>query len=61
MERSAKHENINTFIKELEQRERVITEFDEELWKGTIENVVVKAKDKILFKFKDGMESEGNI
>lgn len=40
MIRSAKKENITAFIKELEQKENLILEFDEELCKGTVENIV---------------------
>lgn len=39
----------------------MITGFDEELWKDSIENVMVNAEDKIIFKFKDDMELEWNI
>lgn len=61
LERSAKKENILDFIKELKQRKGLITEFDEELWNGTIEKVVVNTEEKIMFVFKDGMELEWNI
>lgn len=56
LERSAKKENIVEFIKELEAKESLITEFDEELWKGTIEKIIVNSDEKITFAFKDGME-----
>lgn len=61
LERSAKHESNVAFIKELEQREGLITEFDEELWSGTVEKMIVNTKDKITFVFKDGMELEWNM
>lgn len=61
LERSAKQENITAFIKELEQREDLISEFDEELWLGTVEKVIVNTEGKITFVFKDGMELEWNI
>jgi hypothetical protein len=61
LERSAKHESIMVFIKELEQRTGLITEFDESLWKGTIEKVVVNTDDKITFVVKDGMELDWEI
>lgn len=61
LERSVKQENITTFIKELEQREGLVTEFDEELWNGTIEMVLINTEKKITFIFKDGMEIEWNI
>ena len=61
LERSAKRESIVGFIKELEQREGLITEFDEELWKGAIEKVIVNTEEQITFVFKDGMEIEWSI
>lgn len=60
LERSSKQENILAFIKELEQRD-LIKEFDQELWNGSIEKVVVNAEGKIIFKFKDDMELKWNI
>jgi len=54
-------ESIVVFIKELEQRDGLITEFDEELWNGTVEKVMVNTEDKITFVFKDGMEIEWKI
>jgi site-specific DNA recombinase len=49
------------FIKELEQREGLLAEFDEELWNGTIEKVVVHSEYELTITFKDGMELEWNI
>lgn len=61
LERSAKKENILEFIKEIEAKESLITEFDEEVWKGTVEKVVVNSDEKITLIFKDDMELEWNI
>jgi hypothetical protein len=61
LEQSAKHESIVDFIKELEHRESLVTEFDEELWNGIIEKVLIHSEEKITFVFKDGMEIEWNI
>lgn len=58
LERSAKKENIVEFIKELEVKESLITEFDEGLWLGTVEKVVVNTEEKITFIFKNGIELE---
>ncbi|EYE87376.1 hypothetical protein Q428_13620 [Fervidicella metallireducens AeB] len=60
-EQSAKKENILEFIKELKQREDLITDFDEELWLGTVDKVVMNVDGKISFVFKDGMEVEWDI
>ncbi len=61
LERSAKKENIVELLKELEAREVLIVEFDEELWNGSVEKVIVNTEEKITFVFKDGMEIEWNI
>lgn len=61
LERSAKQENIMTFIKKLEQIDSLVTEFHEELWLETVEKVIGDTEEKITFIFKDGMELEGNI
>nr|WP_205610207.1 recombinase family protein [Clostridium sporogenes] len=61
LEKSVKHKRIVEFIKELEQRKELITEFDEELWNGTVEKVMVNTEEKIMFVFKDGIEIEWNI
>gem|GEM_PF-4304914 len=39
----------------------MVTGFDEELWLGTVEKVIVNTEEKITFVFKDGMELEWNI
>ena len=56
-----RYESILIFIKKLEQSEGLIKEFDQELWKGSIEKVVVNADKKITYIFKDDMEIEWNI
>ncbi|WP_242971900.1 hypothetical protein [Haloimpatiens massiliensis] len=61
LEISAKQENIVEVIKELKARDSLITEFDEELWLGTVEKVIVNTEEKITFVLKDGMELEWNI
>jgi hypothetical protein len=61
LERSVKHENIRNLMKELEEREGLIVEFDEELWKGTVERILVHSVKKITFEFKDGMELDWDI
>lgn len=61
LERSANKENIEIFIKELKARDSLITEFDEELWLGTVEKVIVNTEENITFIFKDDMKIEWNI
>ncbi len=61
LEISARYENIMIFMKALEVKEDSIVEFDEEIWNGTVENVIVNTDEKITFVFKDGIELEWNI
>ncbi len=61
MERNAKRENIEEFIQRLKQNNKLLTEFDEELWNSIIEKVVVHTDNEIDFVFKDVMEIKTNI
>ena len=61
LERNAKRENIEEFIQRLKQNDKLLTEFDEELWNTTIEKVVVYTDNEINLVFKDGMELKVNI
>lgn len=61
LERSAKRESMEEFIRILEKNDMLLTEFDEELWNATIEKVTVYSEKKITFVFKDGLELEWNI
>lgn len=58
LERSAKRDSIATFMRELEQRDGLVAEFDEELWNAATEKVVVYSEHEITFTFKDAMELE---
>ncbi|GIW49031.1 MAG: serine recombinase [Caloramator sp.] len=57
-ERLVKKDRIDEFIKVLIDRNELLDEFDEELWLGTVDSVVVNADGKITFVFKDGSEIE---
>jgi len=37
----------------------VLTEFDEKLWTAAIDRVTVTLDDRLVFRFKDGMDVEG--
>ena len=54
LERNAKSESIGIFIKELEQRDIFMDEFDEELWIATVDAVVVHSEHETTFTFRDG-------
>jgi site-specific DNA recombinase len=55
MERIAKRQNIEGFIRVLEQSNTILSEFDEELWNATVDLVTVHSEHEITFLFKDGM------
>jgi DNA invertase Pin-like site-specific DNA recombinase len=57
-ERLVKKDKIEEFMKVLRDRDRLIDEFDGELWNMVIEAVKVYADGKMVFVFKDGMEVE---
>jgi len=61
LERRAKRESIVTFMRELEHRDGLVAEFDEDIWNAAIEKVVVYSEHEITFAFKDGIELEWNI
>ena len=58
LERSAKHTNIKQFLKILKKRDSLISEFDEELFNITVENVKAYDNKRILFTFKNGVTAE---
>jgi site-specific DNA recombinase len=61
LERNAKRESIREFILAREQSDTLLTEFEEEFWNATIEEVRVYSEHQITFIFKDGIELEWNI
>ena len=44
------------FIRALEKQGALVEEFDEGLWSSLVQEVIVKAKDDIVFIFKNGFE-----
>ena len=58
LERIAKRTNITRFLETLEQRDGHISEFDEELWYITVDNVKVYDGKRMIFTFKNGTTAE---
>ena len=52
----AKSRIFDVFIKELKKQQGLVTEFDENLWCSLVETMTVYSKDKIVVRFKNGME-----
>ena len=60
-EGDAKRESIGTFIQMLEKSDKLLIEFDEELWNATIDTVMVHSEHELTFSFKDGLELDWNV
>ena len=54
--KKAKRELFKGFIRTLEKQDGLIKEFDAGIWSSLVQEVIVKAKDDIVFKFKNGFE-----
>ena len=55
-QKKEKKELFKEFIRSLDKQEGLIEEFDEGLWSSLVKEVVVNAKDDIIFVFKNGLE-----
>ena len=60
-ERKVKRERIDAFLKELERKKELITEFDEGLWNTMVETMTVHSHDNIVFQFRDGTKVKWQI
>ena len=47
-------------VRDIENRELAITEFDEKLWVAVIDRVVVGRDGTMVFRFKNGADVEGH-
>jgi phosphopantetheine adenylyltransferase len=54
--RKARYETLGHFIKTIKEQSDTITEFDDSLWGGLLDHIIVYAKDNVVFTFKDGTE-----
>lgn len=59
-ERQVKRDRIKEHIRILRESEEVLTEFDEGLWRATVERVLVQPDGVMRFLLKDGCEIEAN-
>ena len=60
-DRIGKSKTIELFIRNLERSEQVITEFDESLWRRTVERIIVKRESDITVEFKDGRQVKVSV
>ena len=61
MERKQRRQKMLEFIRMLEQADGLLTEFDEGLWNATVETVTVQVDGRMVFRWKNGMETTVNI
>ena len=54
--KKAKRELFKGFIRTLEKQDGLTYEFDARIWSSLVQEVIVKAKDDIVFKFKNRFE-----
>lgn len=50
---------IKDYINTLKKQTKLLKKFDGVLWGSLLESATIKAKDTIVFKFKDGTEING--
>ena len=48
----------NDIIREIEENDLTVTEFDEKLWRLMVESVEVDENGKLVFTLRNGMEIE---
>ena len=53
---AAKHQMIKDYINTLKKQTRLLEKFDGLMWGSLLESAIIKDKDTIVFKFKDGTE-----
>ena len=53
---STKRQELTRFLRVLKKQDRLLTEFDEDLWLAIMHQLVVKSKTEFTFIFKDGTE-----
>ena len=56
LECAARKEKIHRFLKELQQSGDIVTEFDENLWNATVEDLTVRSAKEVAVTFRDGTE-----
>lgn len=55
-EKDCRYKRMERFIKVLDKQDEIITEFEEGLWSGLLEKMIVKSKEDVILVFKDGTE-----
>lgn len=55
-QQAAKHQMIKDYINTLKKQSKPLAKFDGLMWGSLLESAIIKDKDTIVFKFKDGTE-----
>lgn len=55
-DRRTKRESIEAFMRTLQAQDKLLTEFDENLWNATVDCLIVRSATEFTFRFKDGTE-----
>lgn len=50
-------EQIRNYLNELQQSGDILTEFDEEIWQATVEQISLHPDKSMTFLFRDGTET----
>jgi len=53
-EKDIKRETILRFLSDISQQDGLLTEFDEELWYSTVQDITVHSENNVVVTFKDG-------
>jgi DNA invertase Pin-like site-specific DNA recombinase len=55
-QRAARREKLNRFLADISRQNGLVAEFDESLWRATVESVTVHSEKDVAFTFRDGTE-----
>ncbi|MDR1953214.1 MAG: recombinase family protein, partial [Clostridiales Family XIII bacterium] len=55
-QRTARREKLNRFLADIRRQDGLVAEFDESLWRATVESVTVHSEKDVAFTFRDGTE-----
>lgn len=57
----ARRERLNMFLAELQEQDGLLTEFDEALFRATVDRFIVKSENEVAVIFRDGSEITVNV
>ena len=57
-EQKVRSEQLSAFLDGIEKQRDLLTEFDEHLWRMTVESVTIHSRERMVFRFKGGVTIE---